>query len=130
MTPACSFFYSLSRTRRRQYYLYADQFKDHRHIHPTEGASPRAAALSSIYALTGCDTTSRPYGIGKLSAMSKYSDLQHQSSLRKWRQALVICPPNVSHRHLMLLVTTASGCTIKCRHGWAMRWRRQTGVGQ
>lgn len=28
-----------------------------------------------IHAASGCDTTSRPYGIGKVSAMSKYPDL-------------------------------------------------------
>ena len=32
-------------------------------------------SLLFIHAVSGCDTTSRPYGIGKLSAMNKYSVL-------------------------------------------------------
>ena len=32
-------------------------------------------SLLFIHAASGCDTTSRPYGIGKISAISKYSDL-------------------------------------------------------
>jgi hypothetical protein len=38
-------------------------------------------SLLCIHALSGCDTTSRPYGIGKLSAMGKYCDLQNCSEL-------------------------------------------------
>ena len=33
-------------------------------------------SLLFIHALSGCDTTSKPYGIGKLTAMAKYRDLQ------------------------------------------------------
>lgn len=34
-----------------------------------------------IHALSGCDTTSRPYGIGKLSTMAKYCSLQEFSRI-------------------------------------------------
>lgn len=34
------------------------------------------ATLLFIHGLTGCDTTSRPYGIGKVSAMANYGDLK------------------------------------------------------
>ena len=38
-------------------------------------------ALLFIHALSGCDTTSRLYGIGKLSVMNKYRSLQEASKL-------------------------------------------------
>ena len=31
-------------------------------------------SLLFIHAISGCDTTSRPYGIGKVSPMAKYKD--------------------------------------------------------
>ena len=38
-------------------------------------------SLLFIHALSGCDTTSRPYGIGKVSAMAKYKDLQESATV-------------------------------------------------
>ena len=38
-------------------------------------------SLLFIHALSGCDTTSRPYGIGKISAMNKFADLQMPAKL-------------------------------------------------
>ena len=38
-------------------------------------------SLLFIHAISGCDTTSRPYGIGKVSAMAKYKDLHESASV-------------------------------------------------
>ena len=38
-------------------------------------------SLLFIHALSGCDMTSRPYGIGKISAMNKFADLQMPAKL-------------------------------------------------
>lgn len=38
-------------------------------------------SLLFIHALSGFDTTFKPYGIGKLSAMEKYKDLQEASAV-------------------------------------------------
>ena len=38
-------------------------------------------SLLFIHALSGCDTTSRPYGVGKLSAIAKYEELEGCASL-------------------------------------------------
>lgn len=38
-------------------------------------------SLLFIHALSGCDTTSRPYGLGKTSTMGKYRELQELSKL-------------------------------------------------
>ena len=38
-------------------------------------------SLLFIHALSGCDTTSRPYGIGKISAMNTFADLQMPAKL-------------------------------------------------
>ena len=38
-------------------------------------------SLLFIHAISGCDTTSRPYGIGKTSAMNKYHELQEHAKI-------------------------------------------------
>ena len=38
-------------------------------------------SLLFIHTISGCDTTSRPYGIGKVSAMAKYKDLRESASV-------------------------------------------------
>ena len=45
-------------------------------IDPTLGSS-----LLFIHAMSGCDTTSRPYGIGKVSTMGKYKELKDFSEV-------------------------------------------------
>lgn len=38
-------------------------------------------ALLFLHALSGCDTTSRPYGIGKVTVLSKYAELKRSASV-------------------------------------------------
>ena len=38
-------------------------------------------SLLFIHTISGCDTTSRPYGIGKVSTMAKYKDLHESASV-------------------------------------------------
>jgi hypothetical protein len=40
-----------------------------------------AEALLFLHALSGCDTTSRPYGIGKVTVLSKYAALKESISV-------------------------------------------------
>ena len=39
--------------------------------------------LLFLHALTGCDTTSKPYGIGKITAMAKCNLLQSRQEIEK-----------------------------------------------
>ena len=57
------------------------------------GLDPRlVASLPFLHALSGCDTTSRPYGIGKGTVLSKYVEL-HQF-------ATVFMSPSSSHEEI------------------------------
>lgn len=40
-----------------------------------------SGALLFLHAFSGCDTTSRPYGIGKVSVLKKYAELERCSSI-------------------------------------------------
>ncbi len=40
-----------------------------------------AEALPFLHAISGCDTTSKPYGIGKVTVLTKYASLKPYTSV-------------------------------------------------
>ncbi len=73
-------------------------------------------SLLFIHALSGCDTTSRPYGIGKTSAMGKYADLQEASKL--------FMLANSKHEDIEKAGNQALAILYGSVHGWDLNFER------
>jgi hypothetical protein len=66
-------------------------------------------SLLFIHALSGCDTTSKPYGLAKMSAMGKYRDLKEFAEL--------FMAMNINHEEIELSGKQAIGIIYGCKQG-------------
>ena len=68
-----------------------------------------SSSLLFIHAMSGCDSTSRPYGIGKVSTMNKYQSIQ--SSTR------IFMMPNRTHEEIEKAGNEALAIIYSCKLG-------------
>ena len=73
-------------------------------------------SLLFIHALSGCDTTSKPYGIGKISAISKYCDLKGTAEL--------FMKADINHEQIELFGNQAIATLYGCKHGADLNFER------
>jgi hypothetical protein len=73
-------------------------------------------SLLFIHALSGCDTTSKPYGIGKMSAMSKYRVLN--------KMAKLFLVADASHEEIEISGNQAIATIYGCKQGSDLNFER------
>ena len=75
-----------------------------------------SSSLLFIHAMSGCDSTSRPYGIGKVSTMDKYQSIQ--------RSARIFMMPNRMHKEIEKAGNEPLAIIYGCKPGMDLNFER------